>query len=79
MSKVRVELNSAGVRELLQSPEMQAVLAEQASAIRSRCGEGYETDSYMTPGRAVASVYTATQDAIKDNAANNTLLKGLGG
>ena len=34
-NKVRIELNRAGVRELMQSPEMQAVLLEQANKIAS--------------------------------------------
>ena len=33
MGKVRIELNRAGVRELMQSPEMQKILIEQANAI----------------------------------------------
>ena len=35
MSKVKIELNRAGVRELMKSPEMQAILMEQANKISS--------------------------------------------
>ena len=77
MSKVHIELNSTGIREMLQSPEMQDILAEQAAEIASRCGAGYASDKYMTPGRAVSSVYTETPEAIRDNLEHNTLLKGL--
>ena len=75
--KVRIELNSAGIRELLLSAEMQAVLGEKAAEITGRCGAGYESDIYLTPGRAVASVFTEDPDALKDNLENNTLLRNL--
>jgi len=75
--KVRIELNSAGIREMLRSDEMQALLGEKAMEIAARCGAGYESDIYLTPGRAVASVFTATPEAAKDNAANNTILRNL--
>lgn len=77
MSKVKVVLNSAGIRELLRSEEMRAVLEEQASRISSRCGAGYEHDTYLTEGRAVASVYAASDEAILDNLENNTILRSL--
>ena len=35
MSKVKIELNRAGVRELMKSPEMQAILVEHANKIAS--------------------------------------------
>ncbi len=44
MSKMRFKLNRAGVRELLKSPEMQAVLTDKANGIRNRAGDGYESD-----------------------------------
>lgn len=77
MSSVRVVLNSKGIREFLLAPETAAVLAEQASAIAQRCGDGYETDAHNTAGRAVASVYTASDAAKRDNLDNNTILRSL--
>lgn len=79
MSKVRIELNSAGVRELLKSGEMEALLREKAGEIASRCGEGYESDSKQMPTRVIASAYTGTKEAMQDNLENNTLLRNLGG
>lgn len=73
MSKLRVELNSAGVRALMRSPEMQAVLKARADTVKDRCGDGYE--AYVAQTRAVAVVETATRQAVDDNSANNTLLK----
>ena len=37
MSKVRFELDRAGVRALMRSPEMQAVLKERADTVKDRC------------------------------------------
>lgn len=73
MSKLRVELNSAGVRALMRSPEMQAVLKARADTVKDRCGDGYE--AYVAQTRAVAVVETATRQADDDNSTNNTLLK----
>lgn len=74
MSKVRIELNSSGIRALLRSPEMQAVLKDRADTVKGRCGEGY--DAYVASTRAV--VETISQKAYDDNSANNTLLKAAG-
>lgn len=76
-NSVKIELNSAGIREMLRSDEMQAVLGEKASEIARRCGAGYESDTYLTAGRAVASVFTATPEAARDNSKNNTILRNL--
>lgn len=77
MSRVQVKLNSAGVRALLKSSEMQSLLKEEAEGIRSRCGEGYAVDSYVAQTRVVASVYTDSFEAMHDNKRNNTLLKAV--
>lgn len=73
MSKVRFELDRAGVRALMRSPEMQAVLKARADTVKDRCGDGYE--AYVAQTRAVAVVETATPQAADDNSAHNTLLK----
>ena len=73
MSKVRFELDRAGVRALMRSPEMQAVLKARADTVKDRCGDGHE--AYVAATRAVAVVETATPQAVDDNSAHNTLLK----
>lgn len=75
MSKVKIDLNSPGVRALLRSPEMQAVLKDRADTVKDRCGDGYE--AYVAPTRAVAVVETVSKKAYDDNSANNTLLKAV--
>ena len=77
MSKVRIKLNSAGVRALLKSAEMQEMLDEQAKAAAERCGSGYESRVGVAKKRAVADIYPATPDARRDNYKNNTLEKAL--
>lgn len=77
MSKVEVEINTENIGALLKSDETANMLKELAEQIANRAGTGYESDSYMTPGRVVASAYTATEDAIKDNSENNTLLMAV--
>lgn len=75
MSKVKIDLNRAGVRALMRSPEMQAVLKDRADTVKDRCGDGYE--SYVAQTRAVAVVETTSAAAYNDNSANNTLLKAV--
>lgn len=77
MSKVRIELNSAGVREMLKSDGMKAICMQQASAIRSRCGDGYEVDSYNGKNRVNAMVFASSPKAKKENLKNNTILKAM--
>lgn len=77
MAKVRIELNSAGVQELLKGSSMQSVLSEHARAISGNAGEGYSQDIYVGKTRANAMVYADTYQAKKDNLENNTLLKAV--
>ncbi|WP_294542163.1 hypothetical protein [uncultured Gemmiger sp.] len=77
MAKVKVVLNRSGVRALLKSEEMKTACAEEALAIRARCGTGYATDTYTGKTRVNAMVWTDTAEAKRDNAENNTLLKAL--
>ena len=77
MSKMKFKLNRAGVRALLQSDEMQAVLDEEASKIRNRAGVGYQQDTYVGKNRANAMVWADTYQAKRDNMKNNTLLKAV--
>ena len=64
--KVKVVLNRAGVRELMRSPEMQAVLMEHATKIANNAG----TDAYVAQTRAVVKV--------GGDDGNNGLLKAIG-
>ena len=77
MGNVQIELNAAGVRELLQSPEMEAVCLQYAQAIAGRAGDGYTVDSRVGRNRVNARVTASSEKARKDNLKNNTLLKAM--
>lgn len=78
MSKVvEFELNKQGVRELMQSSEMQSILNEYAKRASEIAGEGFETDSLVGKNRANASIIAKTYQAKKKNSKENTLLKAL--
>ncbi|HEL1610753.1 hypothetical protein UN600_04415 [Streptococcus suis] len=77
MARMKFKLNRAGVRELMKSPEMQAVLTDKANGIRNRAGTGYESDIFVGKTRANAMVYADSFQAKRDNKKNNTLLKAV--
>lgn len=76
MSK-KFKLNRKGVKEMLKSDEMQAVLKEYATNIKDRCGDGYEQDIHVGKNRANAMVSATTYQAKRDNLKNNTILKAV--
>lgn len=77
MAKSGFKLNYAGVGQLLKSAEMQKVLEEKATAVKNRCGDGYEQDIYVGKTRANAMVFAETFKAKRDNMKNNTILKAV--
>ena len=77
--KVKIKLNSAGIKELLKSSEIEAACREQAEAVVQRAGDGYKANSFVGKNRVNVSVSADTPEARKDNLENNTLLKALGG
>lgn len=79
MSKVKFELNTKGVGQLLKSDEMKAVLESAANTVASRAGGGYEVKTIKAQTRVIATVAAADKETRRDNLKNNTLLKALGG
>lgn len=77
MSKMKFELNKAGVRTLMQSEEMQAILKERADGALNSLGEGYKSDLRVGKNRANAMVYADTYQAKSDNLKNNSILKAV--
>lgn len=75
MSKVKFELNKAGVRELLRSDEMMSICEEYARHVQRRVGDDYSV--HRGPNRVNVSV--ETKKALADNYRNNTLLKAVRG
>ena len=79
MSKFKFVLNRAGVRQLMQSEEMQVILNEKATKALNRLGGGYKSDIYIGKNRANAMVYADTYQAKRDNLKNNSILKAVRG
>lgn len=79
MSKVKFELNSAGVVELMKSQEMMDVCKAYADAVRDRAGDGFAVNTMVGQNRVHAMVYATTAKATALNYRENTLLKALGG
>lgn len=77
MSKTKFVLNRAGVRQLMQSKEMQSILEDKASQAVQRLGAGYKSDKYVGKNRANAMVYADSFLAKLDNAKNNSILKAV--
>lgn len=78
MSKVKIVLNNAGIRELMKSKEIVATEEQIAGQIASRAGNGYSVGTRSYPERTGVAVFPETKEAIHDNIKNNTLLKALG-
>lgn len=79
MSKFKFVLNRAGVRQLMQSEEMQAILNEKSSNALNQLGDGYKSDIYIGKNRANAMVWADSIKAKRDNLKNNTILKAVRG
>lgn len=74
----KIELNRAGVAELMKSSEMLGLCESLAQKTAGSLGEGYEVSTYVGRTRANASIVATTQKAIKDNMENNSVLKAIG-
>lgn len=75
----RFELNTEGVKSLLQSPEMMEICKKYANNAQARLGDGYEVSTHTGKTRVNAQVAAVTYKARKDNAKNNTILKAIRG
>ena len=75
-SGVRIELVDEGVRELLKeigSTECVRIASEAAG----RLGEGYEAKQINYPERVTGIVKAVSEEAIKQNEENNSLIKAV--
>lgn len=79
MGNVQVKLNTAGVRELLKSPEIKSVCNEYANQIAARAGDGYEVEPRNYPERSGYAVKAADAHAYYSNLKYNTLVRALNG
>ena len=83
MADFKFELNRDGVRELLQSAEMQGIVQELAEGVSGRAagmtGLEYKVTAKAGRNRATATVSPDSAHAYYENLQHNTLLKALGG
>ena len=79
MNSVDFDLGLGGLRELMNSSEMQAELLSGAQSVASMAGTGYEASVHVPGVVPIATAYPASAEAAHDNYENNTLLKALGG
>lgn len=83
-TKIRIELNHAGIQELLSSAEVSAVCKEAAEEIAQRAGEGFEvTEQQVRNGsryggtRVGYGVYTSNYEAMVAEAEYGALSKAV--
>ena len=83
MSKVRIELNLAGINECMKSKPIQDVLQECGEQVAARAaamdGTDYAATTHLANWIAVTNVYPNSKEAAHANFEHGTLLKALGG
>ena len=83
MSKVRIELNLAGINELMKSPEIQEALTSAGNAVAQSAsgiagGEPFGVRTHLANWVAITNVYPDSSKANSANLRDNTLLKAVG-
>jgi len=78
--KIVVKLIPEGVRQLLRCDELKAVINGHAQNMVNSLGSGYSfNNAYGSKdGRVRAFIHCDSDDAIKENLENNTLLTAVG-
>ena len=77
MGNVKFVLNLPGLNELMKSPEIQACLDAAGEKVQRAAGEGYETSARAGRYIGFSNIYPGDENAAKENAKNNTLIKAL--
>lgn len=72
-----VAINRKGIRTILRSAEMRAMLERHATRIARNAGPGHETDSAVGRNRARASVIAATPEARRAEQTRRALTRAL--
>jgi tRNA A37 threonylcarbamoyltransferase TsaD len=76
-SKVRIDINSAGIQEVLKSSQVRAFLLAKAQRIAAAAGPGMVASSRIGQTRARASVITDTYKAKRAEATNRSLTRAI--
>lgn len=75
--KMRVTLNSAGIRKLLRSDELLQECKDRAYQAQAKLGDGYSVNYRKGKVRANAEIVAESEEARRENSENNTLLKAV--
>lgn len=79
MAKPKIKWHDADFTEVMKSAEVERILLDQAQAVASRAGDGFEAElgtGGKTRSRAFARAVTGK--AVAENARHATLLRALG-
>lgn len=76
-SRSKIELDSAGVRALLQSPEVLADMQRRAENIAAAAGDGVEATSWIGFDRAHGRAATVTHEADLAEAQDRVLTRAI--
>ena len=74
---LRIQLNHAGVRQLLQSDAVAAVLKAKGDAVSEAAGPGHDVQTWVGKNRVRVSVSTATFAAMESEAVHHTLTRAM--
>lgn len=77
MTKVRIELDQAGIAALLRSGDVAADLERRAAAVAQQAGPGIAHRVYQGRDRVRAVIWTATAEARLAEARERNLLRAL--
>lgn len=78
MSDFEFELNWAGVKELMQSPEMLEIVSQYGAKVLEMAGEGYAVKNGIGETRAGSTIHVDSVHAYYSNRKHKTLQKALG-
>lgn len=76
-TKIRLDLDSEGIQEILRSPEVERELRRRADRVSAAAGPGHVTTTWQGFDRVRAKVATTTARAAREEAINRTLSKAL--
>ena len=79
MASVKFQLDSKGVRRLLQSAEAREVCENAATQALQTLGDGYGSDARTGKNRVIVEISPKTPKAYYENKRHNTVLKAVRG
>ena len=74
---IKFELDYTEFGKLLLSEELGAVMKQASRDIWRRCGNGYSYHARAGRIKQLGMVIAVSEEAIRDNSENNTLLKAI--